>query len=155
MDGTQFSTLPIHDAVAAACGPPTVGRGAPHSHSVQESRMTKNSSRACSSCPSMTILPQQLPTQRQAAQTNSVATPSRRDLMSTIGFAALLASSALCFSAQAQQQKIKKSEAKYQDKPNGDQRCQSCQFFQGPNQCQLVEGGISPNGWCERFAAKT
>ena len=110
--------------------------------------MKKNS---CSSGPSMTPLQH---TQRRD-QANSVARPSRRDVTSTVGFAVLLMSSALCFSAQAQQQKIKKSEAKYQDKPNGDQHCQLCQFFQAPNQCQLVEGGISPNGWCEHFAAKT
>ncbi|WP_130213072.1 high-potential iron-sulfur protein [Bradyrhizobium genosp. SA-3] len=112
--------------------------------------MTKTSSRECG--PSMTVLLQQLPIQRRAAQPNKAATPSRRDLMSTIGCAALLTGSAF-FSAQAQQ-KISKSEAKYQDKANGNQRCQLCQFFQAPNQCQLVQGGISPNGWCERFAAK-
>ena len=89
-------------------------------------------------------------------ETQRLVTLSRRNLITTIGFVALLAGSALSFNdAQSQQQKIKKSEAKYQDKPNGDKRCQLCQFFQAPNQCQLVEGGISPNGWCERFAAKT
>jgi hypothetical protein len=79
---------------------------------------------------------------------------SRRDLMRTIGLFAVLASTAIPLYAQAQQQKISKSEAKYQDKPNGSQHCQKCQHFQAPNQCQLVEGGISPNGWCENFKAK-
>lgn len=96
---------------------------------------------------------QQLPA-RPSAEASSFAAWSRRDLMRTIGIVAALASTAFPIYAQAQQQKISKSEAKYQDKPNGSQRCQMCQHFQAPNQCQLVEGGISPNGWCENFKAK-
>jgi hypothetical protein len=146
--GRTFAT-PVHDA-RPTVRPTAIREGAPRGHSAEGERgMKKNS---CSGGPSMTPLQQ---TQRRADQAKSVAMPSRRDVTSTVGFAVLLMSSALCFSAQAQQQKIKKSEAKYQDKPNGDQHCQLCQFFQAPNQCQLVKGGISPNGWCEHFAAKT
>ena len=50
--------------------------------------------------------------------------------------------------------RIAKSEAKYQDRPNGIQHCEICLQFQPPNRCQLVQGDISPNGWCQFFAAK-
>ena len=46
-----------------------------------------------------------------------------------------------------------KSAARYQDKPNGDQRGGRCAHFRAPNACQIVEGQISPNGWCRHFKA--
>jgi hypothetical protein len=55
----------------------------------------------------------------------------------------------------AAQQKVKQAEVKYQDQPKGPQRCDGCVQFQPPNACKIVEGQISPNGWCEIFAAKT
>jgi len=59
------------------------------------------------------------------------------------------------FDAGAQApQGIAKSEAKYQDRPNGIQHCEICLQFQPPNRCKLVQGDISPNGWCQFFAAK-
>ncbi len=52
------------------------------------------------------------------------------------------------------QQKLTKAVAKYQDHPNGQQRCEICLQFEPPNQCHLVEGEISPHGWCQFFAAR-
>jgi hypothetical protein len=46
------------------------------------------------------------------------------------------------------QQKASKDAMKYQDKPNGDQRCGNCLHFQPPAGCAIVEGTISPNGYC-------
>jgi len=37
---------------------------------------------------------------------------------------------------------------KYQDKPNGDQRCENCAQFVAPASCKVVDGAISPNGYC-------
>jgi hypothetical protein len=90
----------------------------------------------------------------RSAEASRFAAWSRRDLMRTIGLVAAMAGTAFPIYAKAQQQKISKSEAKYQDKPNGSEHCQKCQHFQAPNRCELVEGGISPNGWCEHFKAK-
>jgi hypothetical protein len=53
------------------------------------------------------------------------------------------------------QSKTDKKTAKYQDHPNKDQHCAICRFFRPPKSCQLVEGDISPNGWCSFFAKKT
>lgn len=52
------------------------------------------------------------------------------------------------------QSKVDKKTAKYQDHPNKDQHCAICSFFRAPKSCQLVEGDISPNGWCSFFAKK-
>jgi hypothetical protein len=39
----------------------------------------------------------------------------------------------------------------YQDHPNGDKRCGKCLQFQPPNACKIVDGGISPEGYCRFF----
>jgi hypothetical protein len=74
-----------------------------------------------------------------------------------------LTSTALAFVAAADtamtragaQQKISQAVAKYQDQPKEKQSCAVCVNFQPPNACKFVEGTISPNGWCQLFAAKT
>jgi hypothetical protein len=50
--------------------------------------------------------------------------------------------------------KIKQSDAKYQDQPKGQQRCEICLNFQAPRTCKIVRGPITPHGWCQFFAAK-
>jgi hypothetical protein len=52
------------------------------------------------------------------------------------------------------QEKLRKAEAKYQDHPNGQQRCGICLQFRPPGTCQIVTGVISPAGWCQFFAAR-
>ena len=52
------------------------------------------------------------------------------------------------------QQKQSKQVAQYQDSPKGDQKCADCRFFIEGGSCQLVEGEISPNGWCTLFQPK-
>jgi len=42
---------------------------------------------------------------------------------------------------------LSKEEAQYQDKPKGEQHCDNCMHFIGPNACAVVEGSISPSGW--------
>ena len=43
---------------------------------------------------------------------------------------------------------------KYQDKPNGDQKCSTCMQFEPPGSCKVVEGAISPNGYCIAWVKK-
>lgn len=50
--------------------------------------------------------------------------------------------------------KASKAAVDYRDKPNGNQQCSKCRFFEAPHSCKLVEGEISPNGWCHFFAPK-
>jgi len=41
----------------------------------------------------------------------------------------------------------------YQAEPKGDQQCSGCMhFIAESNTCKLVEGQISPNGWCTLWA---
>ncbi len=44
--------------------------------------------------------------------------------------------------------------AKYQTTPKGNQSCANCSHFQPPASCGLVQGPISPKGWCMFYAAK-
>jgi hypothetical protein len=53
------------------------------------------------------------------------------------------------------QAKVAQSSVSYQDKPKGTQRCDGCTLFQAPKSCKVVDGEISPQGWCSLFAAKT
>ncbi len=80
---------------------------------------------------------------------------SRRILLGSA--ATLLAGGAAALSrSAAAQEKISKADAKYQDHPNynGAQRCEICLQFNPPNHCKIVDGEISPKGWCQYFAAK-
>ncbi len=58
------------------------------------------------------------------------------------------------------QAKGSKSQFKYQDKPNGKQKCGECSLFvpgksvSDSGTCRVVEGEISPNGWCTAFSPK-
>jgi hypothetical protein len=49
--------------------------------------------------------------------------------------------------------KISKAEAGYRDSPNNGQQCAGCTHFRGPSNCEIVEGPISPRGWCRHFKA--
>jgi hypothetical protein len=46
------------------------------------------------------------------------------------------------------QAKTPQKTVKYQDTPKGDQRCENCKQFQSPSACKVVDGTISPQGWC-------
>lgn len=52
------------------------------------------------------------------------------------------------------QQKASQAAMKYQDKPNGDQKCSNCLQFEPPSSCKVVEGTISPNGYCIAWVKK-
>jgi hypothetical protein len=45
--------------------------------------------------------------------------------------------------------------AEYQETPKGDQQCSNCSLFQEPSACTLVDGEISPAGWCKFWVKKT
>jgi hypothetical protein len=80
---------------------------------------------------------------------------SRRDLLTQ----ALLLGGAACagvFAARdARAQKVSKEAMKYQDKPNGEQKCSNCMQFEPPGSCKVVDGAISPNGYCIAWVKKT
>ncbi|HWF77222.1 MAG TPA: hypothetical protein VN694_08595 [Caulobacteraceae bacterium] len=50
--------------------------------------------------------------------------------------------------------KMPQKAASYQPTPKGAQRCDNCNKFQAPDACKLVDGQISPAGWCVLYVAK-
>ena len=51
--------------------------------------------------------------------------------------------------------KVSQASVQYQTQPKGEQKCGACQhFIAGSNTCNLVDGQISPEGWCKLWAEK-
>jgi hypothetical protein len=75
---------------------------------------------------------------------------TRRRLMGG-ALAALALVGLTCPRARAQQ-KMSKQEAEYQDSPKDIRMCATCTLFERPSSCKVVEGDVSPNGWCKAFA---
>jgi hypothetical protein len=48
--------------------------------------------------------------------------------------------------------KMSKQAAQYQDTPKGIAMCATCSLFLEPRSCKVVEGDVSPNGWCNVYA---
>ena len=42
----------------------------------------------------------------------------------------------------------------YQPTPKGNQNCAGCSLFKAPSSCILVDGNISPDGWCRFYRKK-
>lgn len=42
----------------------------------------------------------------------------------------------------------------YQETPHGAQQCDNCAQFQAPSSCKVVEGTVSPTGWCKVYVKK-
>ena len=81
-------------------------------------------------------------------------TISRRAVLGGVAVAVGVAAATRAPRRAAAQQKVNQADAKYQDQPKGQQRCEICLQFQPPNACRIVESPISPKGWCQYFAAK-
>jgi hypothetical protein len=75
---------------------------------------------------------------------------SRRRLLqrTALGAAAVIAAQAKEAAAVI---KISKAAVAYQDHPNGDRQCSKCAQFQPPGSCKMVDGAISPQGFCRIF----
>jgi hypothetical protein len=57
--------------------------------------------------------------------------------------------------APAAPAKVTQISVQYQTQPKGEQKCANCRYFIAPTACQLVEGEISPEGWCLLWAQQT
>jgi hypothetical protein len=80
---------------------------------------------------------------------------SRRVIIAGTAMAVGAAAGGAAVTRASAQAKIKQTDAKYQDHPNGNQQCDGCVQFQPPNACKIVDGTISPKGWCQFFGAKS
>lgn len=56
--------------------------------------------------------------------------------------------------AAADAGKVPKTQAAYQGAPRGDARCEKCAQYQPPSGCKIVDGAVSPLGWCTFFAPR-
>jgi len=95
---------------------------------------------------------------------------SRRTwLRKTVLFTAVIGAPSLLGSpASSSQGKASKSVVHYRDYPKGMQMCGMCKFFEGSGmmsdgmmgrgmmagECEVVEGRISPMGWCDLYAPR-
>jgi hypothetical protein len=79
---------------------------------------------------------------------------SRRALLRGAALTFGIAATCMVTKRAAAQAKLSQADAKYQDQPKGDQSCNACQHFQAPSSCQVVDGTISPQGWCQLFVKK-
>jgi hypothetical protein len=85
---------------------------------------------------------------------------ARRSMLRWLAAAAAAPAIAFMGKALAQGGKAKQSDVKYQDKPMDGKDCDDCiQFIPGktaksPGACKIVEGAISPHGWCIVFQPK-
>ena len=59
---------------------------------------------------------------------------------------------ALLFGRARGAEKMSKETAQYQDAPQGIAMCATCSLFVEPRSCKVVEGDVSPNGWCKAYA---
>ena len=57
--------------------------------------------------------------------------------------------------APATPAKASQASVQYQNQPKGEQKCSNCIHFVGPNACKVVEGEISPEGWCAIWVKQT
>lgn len=84
---------------------------------------------------------------------------TRQEALKTLTLPALAAAMAgtMVTSAQA---KASKATVKYQNSPKGSAKCSGCKFFiagkskTAMGTCQIVDGAISPNGWCTAYTKK-
>lgn len=57
--------------------------------------------------------------------------------------------------APAAATKVSQASVQYQTTPKGEQKCSTCiNFIAESNTCKLVEGQISPDGWCSLWVKK-
>ena len=86
---------------------------------------------------------------------------SRKDALKSLIVLPSLAAALAATSEVAQAAKNTQAAMKYQATPKGGLKCVDCRFFvagkpaTANGTCTIVEGAISPKGWCIAYAAKT
>jgi len=95
---------------------------------------------------------------------NKIRAASRRSILinaaAWLGAAAIAPALALAGKAFAQA-KLKKEAVAYQDKPKGGKDCDDCIHFipgktvKALGTCEVVEGPVSPHGYCLAFTPKS
>ena len=81
---------------------------------------------------------------------------SRRTIVlrTVVGTAGFIASFARLRNAKAGKFPQTSPAVAYQASPKDGRQCDGCLLFQAPDACQVVDGKVSPTGWCELWAKK-
>jgi hypothetical protein len=98
--------------------------------------------------------------EKASVSTRGFATaPTRRSFVRGVIMLPALAG-LLTEAVLADETKVSQSAVQYQTKPNGDKQCSKCTFFipgataDANGTCKLIDGVISPTGYCVAFNAK-
>ena len=84
---------------------------------------------------------------RETCNTSGVS--RRTVLLAAAGAAPLVA-----LTGGQAQAKIAQTAVHYQTTPKDDHQCDGCNFFMAPSGCKLVDGDITPTGWCALWVKK-
>lgn len=79
---------------------------------------------------------------------------SRRTVLRAIGGIGGCAAIAGIAGRAAASAKLPRDQVSYQPSPKGDKTCLLCANYEGNGSCKVVEGPISPDGWCRLWNAK-
>lgn len=79
---------------------------------------------------------------------------SRRDVFTRTAIFVTAMTAGLGASLRSAAAKMTQKAALYQDKPKDGAKCATCTHFQPPSSCNIVDGTISPNGWCQMYIKK-
>jgi len=82
-------------------------------------------------------------------------TSRRRVLQGGLGGLGAIALAAVASRRAQAQEKLAQSIVQYQETPKDGAKCSTCVNFVEPNACKIVEGKISPEGWCVAYAPKS
>lgn len=82
--------------------------------------------------------------------TRSTSVERRKLLCGAI--AGVMVSLGAAITPASAREKISKQEAEYQNSPKDIRMCATCTLFEPPKSCKVVEGDVSPDGWCKAFA---
>ena len=72
----------------------------------------------------------------------------------TVLMAAAGAVPVLALMTSGAQAKMAPTAVKYQTDPKDGKQCDGCNFFVAPNSCKMVDGEISPTGYCTLWTKK-
>ncbi len=79
---------------------------------------------------------------------------SRRTCLRGIALISAAVGIPLTLASTAAEAKATKAAVHYRDRPKGMQMCHMCKFYiSSGGACQVVDGKISPMGWCDLYIA--
>ncbi len=82
---------------------------------------------------------------------NTAGRMDRRTTLKLIGAAVPFVALA---AGPAEASKMSQKLSHYRDDPKNGKDCQGCKFFVHPHSCTVVDGYISPKGWCMLWQKK-